>query len=67
MASSIIIMSSSVHSCLLSFNDHHHHILQHVLIGECIECMALSDNVVRAGLTPKYKDSATLCKMLNYR
>lgn len=35
--------------------------------GECIECMALSDNVVRAGLTPKYKDCETLCQILHYR
>ena len=35
--------------------------------GDCIECMALSDNVVRAGLTPKFKDVKTLCGMLNYR
>lgn len=34
--------------------------------GECVECMALSDNVVRAGLTPKFKDCETLCRMLNY-
>ncbi|XP_030369503.1 mannose-6-phosphate isomerase [Scaptodrosophila lebanonensis] len=26
------------------------------LEGECIECMACSDNVIRAGLTPKFKD-----------
>nr|CAD7569465.1 unnamed protein product [Timema californicum] len=36
------------------------------LAGDCIECMACSDNVVRAGLTPKYKDVDTLCNMLNY-
>ncbi|KAJ6819873.1 mannose-6-phosphate isomerase 2-like isoform X2 [Iris pallida] len=35
--------------------------------GECIECMATSDNVVRAGLTPKYRDVQTLCSMLTYR
>jgi mannose-6-phosphate isomerase len=35
--------------------------------GDCVECMALSDNVVRAGLTPKFKDIDTLCKMLVYR
>lgn len=35
--------------------------------GECIECMALSDNVVRAGLTPKFKDCETLGKMLRYK
>ena len=29
--------------------------------------MATSDNVVRAGLTPKYKDVGTLIKMLTYR
>jgi mannose-6-phosphate isomerase len=28
--------------------------------------MACSDNVVRAGLTPKYKDVKTLCSMLTY-
>ncbi|KAG6493695.1 hypothetical protein ZIOFF_048689 [Zingiber officinale] len=37
------------------------------LSGECIECMAASDNVVRAGLTPKYIDVQTLCSMLTYR
>lgn len=36
------------------------------LSGDCVECMACSDNVVRAGLTPKYKDVDTLCKMLTY-
>ncbi|XP_047097688.1 mannose-6-phosphate isomerase [Schistocerca piceifrons] len=37
------------------------------LSGDCVECMACSDNVVRAGLTPKYKDVDTLCNMLNYK
>ncbi|KAJ1529786.1 hypothetical protein ONE63_006532 [Megalurothrips usitatus] len=36
------------------------------LSGDCIECMACSDNVVRAGLTPKYIDVDTLCTMLTY-
>lgn len=36
------------------------------LDGDCIECMACSDNVVRAGLTPKFKDVETLLNMLNY-
>lgn len=35
--------------------------------GECVECMALSDNVVRAGLTPKFKDVETLCNMVVYK
>ncbi|XP_043718449.1 mannose-6-phosphate isomerase 1-like [Telopea speciosissima] len=35
--------------------------------GECIECMATSDNVVRAGLTPKFRDVQTLCSMLTYK
>jgi mannose-6-phosphate isomerase len=34
--------------------------------GDCIECMATSDNVVRAGLTPKFKDVNTLVNMLTY-
>lgn len=37
------------------------------LHGQCIECMACSDNVVRAGLTPKFKDVPTLIEMLDYQ
>lgn len=37
------------------------------LHGECVECMATSDNVVRAGLTPKTLDVQTLCSMLTYK
>ncbi|KAJ6371049.1 hypothetical protein OIU77_001541 [Salix suchowensis] len=37
------------------------------LYGECIECMATSDNVVRAGLTPKNLDIQALCSMLTYK
>lgn len=33
---------------------------------DIIECMASSDNVVRAGLTPKYQDIPTLTSMLTY-
>lgn len=36
------------------------------LQGDCAEIMARSDNVVRAGLTPKLRDVGTLCEMLNY-
>lgn len=36
------------------------------LRGDCVECMACSDNTVRAGLTPKFIDVPTLCEMLNY-
>ncbi|XP_055699211.1 mannose-6-phosphate isomerase [Phlebotomus papatasi] len=35
--------------------------------GDCIECMACSDNTIRAGLTPKPKDIPTLIRMLNYQ
>lgn len=35
--------------------------------GDCIECMAPSDNVIRSGLTPKFKDVDVLCQMLSYR
>lgn len=34
---------------------------------DCVECMAASDNVVRAGLTPKFKDVKVLVDMLTYR
>ena len=36
------------------------------LQGNCLEVQACSDNVVRAGLTPKHRDSSTLCSMLTY-
>ncbi|KAJ3067272.1 Mannose-6-phosphate isomerase [Podochytrium sp. JEL0797] len=36
------------------------------LSGDCVECMAASDNVVRSGLTPKFKDVTTLVDMLTY-
>lgn len=36
------------------------------LSGDVIECMAASDNVVRAGFTPKFKDVDTLISMLTY-
>jgi mannose-6-phosphate isomerase len=35
--------------------------------GECIEAMACSDNVVRAGLTPKAKDVGTLLQVRNMK
>ncbi|KAH6983370.1 mannose-6-phosphate isomerase [Ilyonectria sp. MPI-CAGE-AT-0026] len=34
--------------------------------GDIMECMASSDNVVRAGFTPKFKDVTTLVDMLTY-
>jgi len=34
--------------------------------GECVECMAASDNVVRAGLTPKHRDVDTLLEILSW-
>lgn len=37
------------------------------LSGDIVECMATSDNVVRGGLTAKYKDIEVLCEMLVYR
>lgn len=37
------------------------------LSGELVECMATSDNVVRAGLTNKFQDSDTLLKMLSFK
>ena len=36
------------------------------LKGNIVECMANSDNVVRAGLTSKFKDIKTLVKILTY-
>lgn len=36
------------------------------LKGNIIECMANSDNVVRAGLTPKFIDIPTLVEITNY-
>ncbi len=36
------------------------------LKGNMIECMANSDNVVRVGLTPKFKDAETLVEIMDY-
>jgi len=36
------------------------------LSGDCAEIMACSDNVIRAGLTPKLRDVDTLCSSLTY-
>ncbi|KAF8174214.1 mannose-6-phosphate isomerase [Pholiota molesta] len=36
------------------------------IYGECIECMANSDNVIRAGLTPKLRDIPVLVAGLTY-
>lgn len=36
------------------------------IYGDILECMALSDNVVRVGLTPKFKDKETMFHMLHY-
>ena len=36
------------------------------LSGDCIECMACSDNVVRAGLTPKLIDVETLINIASF-
>lgn len=41
-------------------------VLTLIHLPDCVECMACSDNTVRAGLTPKYIDVSTLCDMLNY-
>uniref|UniRef100_T2MG52 mannose-6-phosphate isomerase n=1 Tax=Hydra vulgaris TaxID=6087 RepID=T2MG52_HYDVU len=35
------------------------------LVGDIVECMASSDNVVRLGLTPKFKDVDLLLQMLD--
>lgn len=34
--------------------------------GQLVECMATSDNVIRAGLTPKLRDTVVLCESLTY-
>lgn len=34
--------------------------------GELVEVMATSDNVIRAGLTPKFRDTGVLCESLTY-
>ncbi|KAH8855838.1 putative mannose-6-phosphate isomerase [Schistosoma japonicum] len=36
------------------------------LFGDCVECMASSDNVIRAGLTPKFKDVDHLLRIIQY-
>jgi len=36
------------------------------LDGDLVECMVSSDNVIRAGLTSKFKDTATLLETISY-
>ena len=36
------------------------------IAGDIVECMATSDNVIRAGLTPKLRDTTVLCNSLTY-
>lgn len=36
------------------------------LSGDCLEIMATSDNVIRCGLTPKFRDVDLLCEILDY-
>jgi len=36
------------------------------LDGDLVECMVSSDNVIRAGLTSKFKDTATLLETVSY-
>lgn len=37
-----------------------------VFFLDCVECMACSDNVIRAGLTPKFRDVESLCRLVKY-
>jgi len=41
-------------------------LLHAYLKGDCIECMASSDNVIRGGLTPKYIDVENLLKYTDF-
>jgi mannose-6-phosphate isomerase len=50
--------------CLLSLRSHNIANCHHR--PDVMECMASSDNVVRAGFTPKFKDVPTLTSMLTY-
>lgn len=35
--------------------------------GDCLECMKSSDNVIRAGLTPKFQDVSKLLELVEYK
>lgn len=37
------------------------------IVIECVECVGCSNNTIRAALTPKYIDRASLIDVLNYR
>ena len=37
------------------------------LYGDILECMANSDNVIRAGMTPKFKDINSLLRLVDYK
>lgn len=50
------------HAIYLAANEPHAYIA-----GEIMEVMATSDNVIRAGLTPKFKHVDVLCSSLTYK
>src|SRR5690606_17771100 len=53
-----LVLLNPGESLFLSPNEPHAY-----LSGDCVEIMANSDNTVRAGLTPKFRDVDTLCEM----
>ncbi|KAE8695259.1 Mannose-6-phosphate isomerase 1 [Hibiscus syriacus] len=61
LKSRLLVESQAGEALCLAANEPHAY-----LSGDCIECMATSDNVARAGLTPKHRDVQTLCSMLTY-
>jgi mannose-6-phosphate isomerase len=56
------IISPKVGESFVCYPDEPHAYIQ----GELIEAMVNSDNVVRGGLTPKYKDTQTLVEVRIY-
>jgi mannose-6-phosphate isomerase len=56
------ILSPQVGESFVCYPDEPHAYIQ----GELMEAMVNSDNVVRGGLTPKFKDTNTLLNMVKY-
>lgn len=56
------ILTPAVGQSFVCYPDEPHAYIQ----GELMEAMVNSDNVVRGGLTPKYKDKETLTEMMKY-
>lgn len=62
----MFLKADDIHAYLSGGRAAHPRHISMLTSSDIMECMASSDNVVRAGFTPKFKDVSTLTSMLTY-